>query len=500
MPLTRPMKSGTKKKSDPKLSEVARELVIPAGVVGTEWPRVRDTLKNLGIVFDMWQQGLARVALAKRADGSYAATVGGVVLSIPRQVGKTFFVGALVFALCLLRPGIRVVWTAHHLNTSDESFESMQAMAQMPKIAPHVLAVRTGNGKQRIRFRNKSQIEFGARESGFGRGKTKVSILVLDEFQHVSESALENLTPTMNQGDNPLLFAMGTPPRPIDKGEAFKNKRRRALAGGAKDTVYVEMSADPDADPDDRKQWAKANPSYPKRTNTDAMLRMRENLESDESFLREALGIWDEDAQAPALIRPSWWLATNVSELPEDGLPSFGVRFTADGTRVSLSGGLRTDDDEIGVELIESRSTYEGMDWIVKRLAKSKADLSMIVIDGKGDAATLYNLLREAKIPVTAINFRKDVLPSAMAAAAYSGFVDAVRSKQVVHTSDDYLTESVKWSKRRPIGNQGAYGFGPIRPGDDPSAVESAALAWYAAKFSKRKPSGRRKTAGSLVM
>jgi hypothetical protein len=49
-----------------------------------------------------------RYCLGKRKDGKYAATVGGVVLSIPRQVGKTFLVGMVIITLCILFPGFTV--------------------------------------------------------------------------------------------------------------------------------------------------------------------------------------------------------------------------------------------------------------------------------------------------------------------------------------------------------------------------------------------------------
>jgi hypothetical protein len=41
--------------------------------------------------------------LGKGADGLYAADA--VVLSIPRQVGKTYLIGWIVFALCLIARG-----------------------------------------------------------------------------------------------------------------------------------------------------------------------------------------------------------------------------------------------------------------------------------------------------------------------------------------------------------------------------------------------------------
>src|SRR5512139_2765601 len=83
-----------------RLSDLARHVVLPSGITSTGWPAVRDLLGDFGISFDEWQDGLGRAILAKRADGIYAATVGGVVLSIPRQVAKTFFVSRLLVALC----------------------------------------------------------------------------------------------------------------------------------------------------------------------------------------------------------------------------------------------------------------------------------------------------------------------------------------------------------------------------------------------------------------
>ncbi|MGE8691850.1 hypothetical protein [Bifidobacterium bifidum] len=54
-----------------------------------------------GIEYDGWQDGLGRCMLGKRADGLYAAGVGCVVVSICRQVGKTFLIGTMIVMLCI---------------------------------------------------------------------------------------------------------------------------------------------------------------------------------------------------------------------------------------------------------------------------------------------------------------------------------------------------------------------------------------------------------------
>src|SRR5690606_33244865 len=181
-----------------KLSEVARHVVIPSGVTATGWPAVRDRCAEFGVRFDAWQDGAGRVILAKRDDGSYACSVGGAVMSIPRQVGKTFLVAAIVFALCLLNPGLTVLWTAHRLRTANETFAKLQAFARRKKIAPHVAKVVLGSGDEEIIFTNGSRILFGARERGFGRGFDDVDVEVFDEAQILTENAVDDMIPAMN--------------------------------------------------------------------------------------------------------------------------------------------------------------------------------------------------------------------------------------------------------------------------------------------------------------
>ena len=500
--MTPPTKSSTRISKQPRLSEAARHVVVPEGIVSTGWPAVRDTLANLDITFDQWQQDLTKVALGKRRDGTYAAGVGGVVLSIPRQVGKTFLVGSLVFALSLLRDGIKTVWTAQHTNTADETFEAMQDLCSLPKFKPHVKRILTGGGKQLIDFQNGSRIEFGARESGFGRGKSKVSILVLDEFQHVKESALENLTPTQNQGDNPLLFMMGTPPRPVDNGEAFKNKRKRALSGRSKDVLFVEMSADRDAKIDDRKQWAKANPSFPRRTPVDAILRMRENLESEDSFRREALGIWDEEFTGKSLISADQWrmlYVPDVEVVPDRRV--VGVKFSVDGSLVGLSLGVRPVEGPVHVSGIRLASKAEGIQWIVDWCSERRDVINQIVVDGRGDDMVLSEALVEAgfrsasKAKKASSHFIR--IPSPLDyASAHAAFLAGVTAEDLSHGDSPLLDEQVAGSMRRDVGKSGGWGWQAIRDTDNTTLLDSATLAWWGAKTCTRKPVGHKQKVG----
>lgn len=308
-------KPGTK-----KLSEVAKYLCRPAGIVSTGWPAVEKTCRDkLSIEFDEWQRGIGRLALAKRTDGMLAAMVGGVGMSLPRQVGKTFLLTGMIFGLCINTPGLLVIWTAHHLKTGGETFLAMQAFAQRAKVKPYIQQVFTGSGDAEIRFANGSRILFGARERGFGRGIPGVDILVMDEAQILSDKALENMLATLNTSQFGLQLYVGTPPKPEDNSEAFQRMRNEALAaikssdGVSEDTAWVECGADKGADPNDVKQIAKANPSFPHRTPLESVRRLQKKLTAD-GHRREGLGIWDEVSLR--VIEPVAWEALKAPDWP----------------------------------------------------------------------------------------------------------------------------------------------------------------------------------------
>lgn len=471
------------------LSEAARHVVLPAGIVSTGWPAVRQQCSELGIQFDPWQDGAGRAILAKRADGSYAASIGGVVISIPRQVGKTYLIGAIVFALCLLFPGLTVIWTAHRARTGNETFAAMQGMVRRRKIAPHILKVALAAGEEEIGFHNGSRILFGARERGFGRGFAEVDVIIFDEAQIMTEAVMDDMVPAANVAKNPLLIFTGTPPRPKDPGEVFASKRREALSGEDQDTLYIEISADDGADPDDRAQYAKANPSYPHRTPLSSMLRMRKNL-TPESFLREALGIWQVHSDVPRVISLPQFVQLQAPA-PVEGEVAYGVRFSVDGAWMGVAAAVMPDEGgPVFVEMLDKASTSVGLagvtDWLVDRWRDSAA----IVIDGKSGAGALQAELVAAGVRASRI--RRPTVEDVITANA--GLVEAVRAGQIRHAGQPGLIDSVAGAARRDIGTAGGWGFRPVSVDDDVLPVECVALALWGVTHAKRGKVSRGRT------
>lgn len=502
-PMSQKMKSGT-----PKLSEQAKHLVVPTGIVSTGWPAVRKTcVEKLGAEFDPWQDGAGRVILAKREDGHLAAMIDGVGMSLPRQVGKTHLVGFTVFALCVNNPGLLVIWTAHHSATSSETFLAMQGFAQRAKVAPHVQQVFKGSGDEEIRFRNGSRILFGARERGFGRGIPGVDVLIFDEGQILSDKAMSNMLATLNTSQFGLQLYIGTPPKPEDNSESFKRMRREALAGTLVDGAWIEFGADPDAADDDRAEWRKMNPSYPKRTPAQSLLRLKRKL-TPADWRREGMGIWDSDQEGSRAISALEWSSTGVETAPTEGVRSFAVAFSFDGSRLALSGGLKHDDG-IHVELIDATEgdIASGLSALADWLAERWRKVAVIILSGASGAPVLAQLLKDRHVPdvvvkiVTTPEYTQscsmtlDVVRESAAVAKRNAESDAGESLPFTHMVSEgqaQLDSSVGVSDKKQRGTSGAWGWAATTPEGDETPTESMSLAYWAAKTTKRKPRGDR--------
>lgn len=478
-------------------------MVIPRGIATTAWPRVEAFWQAGNVSFDEWQKGTGQIALGKRKDGKYAATVGGVVLSIPRQVGKTFLIGMIVVALCVLFPRMTVLWTAHRTRTATKTFDTLKGIALRKHVRRHLRpgrndGIRTANGEQEIRFSNGSVIMFGAREQGFGRGFDAVDIAVFDEAQILTEKALEDMVPAANQAKadgGALLFFMGTPPRPSDPGDEFANRRARALDGRSKNTVYVEFSADEDADPDDREQWERANPSYPLRTPLESMLRMREQLTDDDSFMREALGVWDPVLTSQVIPADSWERVADPISVPVEFL-TLAIDVSPDRSTASVALAGRRADGRWHVELDDHR---KGVDWVIPwvkaRAAKNR--LHAVVVDeitGLTEEKRGRHFLAGTNVLVTlAAAEGRDM------AIASAKFFDAVMDESLRHTDQPQMNVALSVASKRPLS--GGWAWNRKNADSDITPVVAATLAlWGAQSVNVKRPGGSGQSTRRAVM
>lgn len=468
-----------------RLSELALHFHAPTGrIVSSDFERIDQIARNAGITYDLWQKGLLTLLFSRGDDGRYLCGESGLTLSSCRQIGKTYTLGTSMFIQCLLKKGLTVIWTAHHSRTSDQTFNDLADLAEGhgSRFHPYIDRIRRANGQQEIHFANGSAILFGAREHGFGRGLHSVDVEVFDEAQILSVRALDNLVPVMNTAADPLVVFIGNPPKPGDPCEVFSDKRRDALAG--RDGVtYIELSADPDCDSDDRDQWERANPSYPHRTSEAAILRMRNTL-SEDSFRREALGIWDKTDVAKAIDRDLWAAAT-VDVPDTTGLIGYALDMPPDRGSLAIGGAIKHPDGSAHIELKEFKSTAQhGLMWAVDWIAERWNRTASVVIDSQSPAMSLLPELKARHVKVIVTN-------AGDMGRACGRVTDMLREHTLTHLPDaaqPALAQAVANAITRPVGQAGSIAWNRIGTDIDISPLVACTLALYGTYITKRNP------------
>jgi len=471
----------------PSLLPEARHVVLPEGATKTLGGRFIESVGKLGIQYDSWQADLVRAISALRG-GTWAART--CVLSIPRQVGKTFLVGTLAFARCRETPGLTVVWTAHRFKVARETFQYLRGLALLPGSGVNSEDdITTAAGNETIRFSNGSRIVFAARERGAIRGFSKVGLLVLDEAQILSDAALGDLMPTMNRAENPQLILMGTPPRPQDPGEAFTRLRNAALEGTSRG-MYVEFSAPRGADPQDRRAWREANPSYPQHTPDDAIADLQVTLHADD-FLREALGIWDDPGADWVIPADAWNARVDVRERDRLLPVAYGLDVSPSRSTAAIAAAYLLDDDTWRVEVIK---TGVGADWLVPWLSSPERKVAPLVtvIDTGGPAGSLVQPLVSARVrpllKATAADMK----------AACGLFYDGIMSGSLTHLGDPLLTSALAGASRRQLLDSWAWSRKDSNA--DITPLVAATLAVYGLSAKRRRAERATEQRSGLVV
>jgi hypothetical protein len=447
----------------------------------------------LGIRLRWWQVAIARIVLSKNAAGKYTTTIGGVGLSIPRQVGKTFLVGAIVFALCLLRPGLTVIWSAHRTRTAEETFKKMQAFARRKAIKPFILKVVLGSGEESIEFVNGSRIMFGARAEGFGRGFDEVDVVVYDEAQILAQSALDDMIPATNQCRQPegaLMFFMGTPPQEKDinagKAEVFSLMRQSAKQRD-EDTAWIEFAADDDYKPTplpapltehDWRQVAKANPSFPDDTPRESILRMRKKL-GDASFILEGAGVWPQIVKQFSPINGALW-SDGVDIGPTTNAKPAALAVDMSHTREISVGACWLEDTSAHVEEVWAGTDEPAaVEWVVKRAGRRLT----VVIDSQSPAASMVPALKGRGVKVH-VGSASDM------AKACGLFVSDLEAGRLTHFDQESLNDARDGARKRAIGTAGGWGYDRKDPSVDIHPLVAVTLARLGAAMKKPTGSG----------
>ena len=414
------------------------------------------------------------------------------ILEVPRQNGKTG-VSDPRETWGLIKRGESILHTAQEFQTAKKAFDRLRKkfgsrkddpFAEYPELNALVDHYTTSAGQMVLDLTNGGHIEFRTRgnNSDMGRGGT-FDLVVIDEAQSYTEaqdSALSPLNSAAPSG-SPQTILMGTPPLPSagDKGFIFANAIFNMHNNPEKGSCISEWSSEEVGDVSDRERWYRLNPSLGYQLLEEALAK-DVNAMSPDSFAREHLGFMAKRHEVSniALDLTAWAKCKSDAPKPE-GKTAYGIKFSADGSTVSLCGAVLPKDGKARISLIEMRPTAMGTQWLADWLNARYSQASCVVIDGRNGVDVLVD-----KIASTWKYKGSVIRPNAKEIiASVSMLTDALAEESVTwYAGQEILNDSATTSTKRPIA--GGWGFG----GENPTPIEACALALYGAKTCKRDP------------
>lgn len=462
------------------------EVLVPC--FGNDALDAIDLLSESGYELMDWQKYLLEAWMGFKKDGRWAAKT--CANQTPRQNGKTLVICARALAEMLFYGGT-VLYTSQLQKTSTETFREMSDILSKTRLKKYLApnGIKTALGREEIVLKSGARMKFIARTRNGGDGQHG-SLLIFDEAQALDPQSQESFKyaisacRTKRRGQT---IYNGTPPKDGDYGLLFEGIRNRAMDGTSKVTVWTEWSAGyggrcPDVN--DRALWERVNPSW-------GILIMEEDTESEledshdpEKFAHQRLGWWTGQRAAQTLIGEDEWHALE-SDAPDmwDKL-AYGVKLSSDGLSVALSVAVMAD-GRCHVEFIREEPMSIGIGWLVTWLMEPRRveQMAVVAIDGKSGADDLARRLVSAGMSRNAVVVASPEFAANSAAMMVNSIADGI----VTHHPDEHLDASATRSLRRKIGNSGAFGFG----GENPEIIESASLALYAVRTTKRDPTRR---------
>lgn len=428
-----------------------------------------------------WQPHLLDAMLARDERDRYVLRSIGI--SVPRQNGKSWAVRARCFYGAL--NGEKILYTCQHGDTSDQMFQELaQAFEDEsnPELHDLLMAVRRTNGQQAIKLRNGGLIRFTTRTDSLARGKT-YDVLIYDEAQELTEKQQAASLPAISAGakHNPQTIYLGTPPNPDNIGTVFLSLHEAVHSGKSK-MGWIEWGATEIDDVNDEARWYEFNPSMGILLDHAAVKGEAEQMQPD-VFARERLGWWSPVGGKGiyALISKKW-RDCEVASAPREGKLAFGVKFSHDSLHAAVSWALADRDGPSYVELYDVMGSSGGTVAISDMLLRNRDEIACVCIDGKSGADALRRRMLDGGFPKTALVMGTP----AIVQAASSMLSDEVNAGTLSHIASPALDDSATGSLKRDVGRDG-WGFAD-GPNSMAAPIESASLALWAARTTKRDP------------
>ena len=470
-----------------------------------------EVAKRLGKPLMPWQQHVADVALELDPETGQLYYE-EVVITVPRQSGKTTVLLALMVWRCLLMARrLGIAQTVTYLAQSGKMARRKLEREFIPVLrrargfteVPHSRARPTkptefkpsmNNGSEHVLFGTDSFLQIEA-PTGTGSHGDVLDMPVIDEAfareDDLVEQAVDAATVTRQSPQTYIISTAGNE-RSTFLWRKVLAGRKAVQSANKSRTAYFEWSVPDDLPYDDPEVWAQYLPALGHTITVDRLkARLEKALrnpdETDEEGYEPGLagfrrGYLNQWVKTPNLgneavvteIDPATWMADDLVDKRSIivGQVVLGVGVGLDGVSASLViAGRRAD----GLPHVETFEQSQGVWWLERRLRDwvDRYNPAAVAWDNGGPARALAPEIERScsggTTKAMALNGREW-------SAACEAFGHAVREKRIRHLGDVLLAEAVAGAFRREVGSGWTWDLRSARTDITPLTAATAAL------------------------
>jgi hypothetical protein len=400
-----------------------------------------------------WQQYVADVALEVDEAGRFVYQL--VVVTVPRQSGKTTLFGGVMDHRALVTPRARVWFTMQ----SGKDAVDWLTNEHWPLLAAfgNAAHLRRMAGSEHIRWRHSGGLVRPFPPTPAGLHSKTSDLVVVDEcwsFDFVKGLQLDQaIVPTQatkpnaqtlkcsTAGDAAAVWWLGT----VEQGRA-------AVHAGRRDGVaYFEWSCPDDLDPVDPTSWPRYHPAFGRTIGETSMRAALEQLGPDE-FARAYGNRWT--SQVARVIPLGAWRAAAEPELPEPRAGALALAFdvAVDRSEAAVVAAWR---DEAGRAALEVADVRDGVGWLPDRFVElvDRWQPRACAYDAAGPALDVADVLLRRGLAVDGLKAREY-------AAACAGLLDALVAEPpgLRIRPNPALDAAAAAAARRALGDAWAWG------------------------------------------